>query len=1512
MFDLSGPHLIVANHGAPFSDAGFQALCNLNDSGKPQERRQDCKRRMIGSKGTGFKAVLNWADRIELFSGGIASLFDRSEAACLIRNCIGEQGRIDLDERGQWPDDKMPLLQVPLDAERDTRIRKLEAMGWQTIFRLRIRADEAAQVAEALDHIDPGRFLFLDRLDQVEVAIDGQACRWSLRRTGEQAPVPGTRCYRLQIRKGDALVAEYQVVKRALAQLRPAHEDEIGEAEIGFAWQVDGTYDEADGAGERVSNFFATDCRSPLPAMAVHGTFLLKADRSRLAEDDLPYQRGLVAALCELLRDTVLRALIQRDGPGALNYLIPANQPESGLHREMHDKLIAAVRSARFVPTVGGSVAAPSELTTWSHGLGELLLKSKVPVGRQDLPQPHWCDGHARSILKELGASDLGPSAHAKALRDFQPDNVDDACQAHAVLAVVYRDIDWSRFPDNYYLEQEQNLFQAAAKILPIWQVQDGNWRSVAGQSPLFQASHPALALPEIIRLDCLATTFQKALKAKEVDGDLKVWDSEPIKAFRNPGNNQQPLLHEHKADALLQYALLPAVRGKNADWWKDNGSNVLAALQAIGCHAEESSDVFDNALRETLSQRICVPTQAGTWQPAGRVYAGAAWDNAWAETFVEKSRGHQFILAVPEELPGGMLSAPILRYIGVSWRPRWIKHSKQDYDKDRYGWLNECTTLPAASLADLDWPRYWANVGRNYLQKDHCDRGKPKVANWAVLSAWGIEGVEEYISAAGDVAERVQALSELWMIAQNQRRAEIKIAGRGPLGRFIFNSALPDKQSFVAWQIQQARVFRVEDSPLFPEGAASFADILIDSQPRLDWRKWLPRLDLHQRDGQEKKRLEGFAIAFGAKEKLEDFDQDQWLAWLSALSEAQLTDGDATTVESFLHALSRQSRQKWEPPPSAKISRLPCQSRGTRLAFCSPDSLVIIDDPRFASLRQTLLDSGQAVLLGGEREAAALGQLLGCDQRRLSQLAAVKVVSDTPCRSGEERLNLAQRARPLVLAWIEEAVGELAANRVHKHWPGIVHVHYPLKVEVTLDGRVLTCDTALDFHWEEGQDLFISGDDGLWDRFAAGLKQVADTQRAFEDGLVRLLEAVERAGQLTDGEVFLRHKGLSEQGWKRWEKLNAPAPTHPQAETTLPTAAGGGDEAPVTTGPESASAREARADGAAEPGPDHSEAGHPESAPAAGGTTDVEHERAPARAVPPDTGVVATPDPATPLPGSRSPSIGRPSGATTGAPVEPPDDAGRTDATPVEVPAHRPAASLAIPEVDGSSSNAPPLRKPGGTKPDPVSQRPHPGPRPSKPRTQDPRERGRAAEEWFLLHLEEMISGQYEVERHNRQGGGETDLVVRLAGKAGKEVLDIEVKHMGRSEFYWSADEVRKAQTRASVKIPYVLAILVPDKVTGDGTEEAEAHWRVRWITDPTTRLAVRWRAGGVKGEWRWRGQPINTDGLKTRQPWQRPGAPSKKAEGISFIVTPQAEDFVAEGLEYVLDLLPALSNDI
>ncbi|WP_295436393.1 hypothetical protein [uncultured Thiodictyon sp.] len=105
---LADGELIVANEGAPFTDRGFRALCTLNDSAKQKDRDREHPPRMIGSKGTGFKSVLNWTDRIELFSGRIAARiaarFDRSEAALRIRQRIGEAGVAKLEEDGPWPD----------------------------------------------------------------------------------------------------------------------------------------------------------------------------------------------------------------------------------------------------------------------------------------------------------------------------------------------------------------------------------------------------------------------------------------------------------------------------------------------------------------------------------------------------------------------------------------------------------------------------------------------------------------------------------------------------------------------------------------------------------------------------------------------------------------------------------------------------------------------------------------------------------------------------------------------------------------------------------------------------------------------------------------------------------------------------------------------------------------------------------------------------------------------------------------------------------------------------------------------------------------------------------------------------------------------------------------------------------------------------------------------------------------------------------------------------------------
>jgi hypothetical protein len=82
LLDLSDSRLLVANQGAAFTPRGFDALCTLHNSPKPADKR----RRFIGSKGTGFKAVLNWCDAPEILSGSVHARFNRDEGWSLNAN----------------------------------------------------------------------------------------------------------------------------------------------------------------------------------------------------------------------------------------------------------------------------------------------------------------------------------------------------------------------------------------------------------------------------------------------------------------------------------------------------------------------------------------------------------------------------------------------------------------------------------------------------------------------------------------------------------------------------------------------------------------------------------------------------------------------------------------------------------------------------------------------------------------------------------------------------------------------------------------------------------------------------------------------------------------------------------------------------------------------------------------------------------------------------------------------------------------------------------------------------------------------------------------------------------------------------------------------------------------------------------------------------------------------------------------------------------------------------------
>lgn len=62
--DYDNDGIVIANTGAPFHTGGVRSLLMAHLSSKPDEQAA----RMIGQKGLGFRALLNWAPNVVLAS----------------------------------------------------------------------------------------------------------------------------------------------------------------------------------------------------------------------------------------------------------------------------------------------------------------------------------------------------------------------------------------------------------------------------------------------------------------------------------------------------------------------------------------------------------------------------------------------------------------------------------------------------------------------------------------------------------------------------------------------------------------------------------------------------------------------------------------------------------------------------------------------------------------------------------------------------------------------------------------------------------------------------------------------------------------------------------------------------------------------------------------------------------------------------------------------------------------------------------------------------------------------------------------------------------------------------------------------------------------------------------------------------------------------------------------------------------------------------------------------------
>ena len=1125
----SGKLLLVANEGAPFSLRGIAALGAGQDSPKRG-------RHLIGCKGTGFKAVLNWTERPEIHSGDYHVVFDRNLAQTLILGAIGDAGIQRLREEDKnWSDEDVSLLRIPIVHQPEGHTLSLLPQDMDTVVCLPIRPELCSVVEEGLKESceAPERYLFLRWIEEISVLAECTQHTIKIQRL----PIRVLNADMLEIQRDDQVPMRMAILRKSIDGLHPSESEEAGLVEVAIALpQKDSPWPQ----DARVYNFFPTQKASPFRHIPVHATFLLKPDRNDFREDDFEYHQKLIDSLVELFKRHDIQKRLRRFGPDAVFLLETASRPDKydRTHHTLWEALRTVASNSRFVRTVDGKTyVTPVETRLWKWNLGDLLEGYSIRVNDGFLAEGQWQAGERFEVLRNLGAQELDLVGHIEALENLIPRSGDQAFEALSLVANVLDELknDWST----------KRKAQERVGNLRLWLTDSGKFRPLILEPPItfFFELPDGLTIPSWLQVDQLDADFRIRF-CDDRDGKSASLSSRLQETTRRH-------LSQFSEERFVKEALIPALQNKSPEWWSGHGIEVLSFLKHLAFEAPENDECpwFDE-LRQELAENVRVPTRNGSWHPAWQTYAGDGWDNPSAKRMLQSlSQSRRFELASPRRFPGGKSCAGLLRYLGVSWGPKLL-HFKPPRASLEYVWGLQGLSRSPFDVGVLHWKDYAECLVIPSIQRDDEELKREKnrrTACWALSSAWGFECLEPFLNAMHGDADRFRWLDECRnRIIRPERRLHsvaTTIAREGAQGGSLGSVIV--KEPFALWQLSHCRVFSVSQAPLFPGDMASLAELFLREPGQASWRKWLPCLDLTSvQDDATRRKLELSALEMGVNSGLDKISPGTWMEWVQRLPEFMKGETSIAIddIRRFLHDLAK-SAQQWSGRlelPSKNALLLPCLTRDHDIEFVSASEVHILDDARMEHLQTVFVGAGLKLLLAEFRAATILATTFGLEEQLLSKVLDVSRKDVTSDEVQTKRLqDLLSKQWGSILALVASPDNEANARRLREQLkPTQVIACRQLEVSLTMSDRNLTIPHRPSFHLETldaGARLLINASDKstLWDNVAQAIKHVSQRKDPLEDALARLLEKLEKDPE--GARKFLRAKEITEAAIAEW-----------------------------------------------------------------------------------------------------------------------------------------------------------------------------------------------------------------------------------------------------------------------------------------------------------------------------------------------------------------------------------------
>ena len=606
---------------------------------------------LIGSKGLGFKSVLEITEEPEIHSGPFHFGFSPDKTKQLLKQL--------LEDKNIAKEPPKLIFRIPHDCQPGLKTRELLLNDYATVIRLPFRNQEAHEIArKALADLKPHFLLLSQQLDAVCITGLEQEERW-YRAKRERA---GLSDGEIALQTPEDSSSWKRWVESEVA------DDEGKKVTVSIALPVKN--------GEAVPFdselpfhvFFPTEESLGVKAL-VHASFDLEQNRKHLRQGDNDDKiLFLFGKLIEkVIRGTPPQTVLETFGS------VQCNENDKELLKEIKKLMLNKMRTTPFVPIIGGGKLPPTETRLWKGGLGAILREDEQAVKDAKLVAPELSKLFPK--LEKLDARYIEVEEHIRLLRYCRNGSQEECIASFRALAKT--DLNWL----HHQYDEEKKRRLALLRKVPCWWTDKETSRSLEDKLPLLWKKQKPDEWPDWLAVDSLHPEFQE---------EIKRWEEKEIsEANKQPWIKLTENCLSRGEKHYIDWVLIPAIkRWEQQQWeqqqWEQRGYNVLKWLEVW-----EKPHSFNDTLpwikddndyrhqdRGNLATSLRLPTNKG-WLPAIDCFAGKAWDGpeAFDEFFADREE-HGMIL--PLEQWGEDLQKidkdrwkGLLRWSGVSWEPK-------------------------------------------------------------------------------------------------------------------------------------------------------------------------------------------------------------------------------------------------------------------------------------------------------------------------------------------------------------------------------------------------------------------------------------------------------------------------------------------------------------------------------------------------------------------------------------------------------------------------------------------------------------------------------------------------------------------------------------------------------------------------------------------------------------------------------------------------------------------------